>query len=69
MDNIILVLCVFLVLKPQSTLSITAGQKMSILRVPFIAYLEGSYNGDLRSFAGIILDEKMVLTITAVIEM
>lgn len=69
MDNLILVLFLALVLKSQSTLSITAGQKMSILRVPFIAYLEGSHDGERRAFAGIILDEKLVLTVTPVIEL
>lgn len=50
----------------QSGLSIMYGQKISIQRVPFIVLGQGLLNGLWCRFSGIIIDEKLVLTIAMV---
>lgn len=52
-----------LALLPLATFCIHAGQKISIQRVPFYALCEGKLKDKTYMFSGIILDEKLVLTV------
>lgn len=64
---VLFIFILFICVTFETVVSIPDGQRMSIQKVPFIAIAEGVIKGNYKRFSGVILDEKLILTLEVLV--